>query len=719
MDFEEEQLTKPMKKTELIWDKYIKYLIEAIDESKFMKRSEIKPMSTPKADSETHLTTRSTHSRMAANIAKRLAEGLRLNENYIYAGMLMHDAGHPFSAHEGEIIFSIIGQLYNCGFFHHNAKGVEVVNSEDILGKALSKIPNIENNEALRKQLEEEFYYFLDVIISHDGEATRKERRKEATHYDSIKDAVKTKLTHSNSYDDYKFVAQTCEGRLAKMADVIAYLGTDILDGFRAGIIDNFDDDYLEIFGQMFTADYSLTKEENIACARNILQEIKVDKVKERKSDIKNNHNQSVLRLAMDVISNLEKKGININSMSEKDIKSVEEIIAPMITKMRANENTMSEEEKQFLNADISKLRDFVDRMITVHSDVVQEVTTRMQEYFINDILANSQGAENAQFSPRGENLFDRLRTLNYQKIVQFSKWDYQTTKQPEAAKKLIDGVAKKLIETGAIRDMFFDRSIREQMSAEARKYANVRKRDEGEYLKSREKIGIRTFKDTASVQYTNKDPKKARKYKLYRDAYFYTQKEGQSFVTKYENVYMAIPTTVRKNVDLAFDEDVESLEEVVEIQKQLNEYKGKTDEEKKEIDIKSLQEKLEAAKANLKTKNKSMLLGFQQKIIKEIRAKAIKKYGSLEQAKQDREAFITDIVQEERENMEEKMAVQLAIDYVSGMTDRGFNDLAISTGYMKSSDISESVRGLTKSDTLAALIKRNKEEIGEGGEER
>ena len=132
-----------MKKTELTWDKYMDYLIETIDESKFMRRAETKPMSTPKAASESHVTSRATHSKIAANIAKRLADGLDLNGEYIYAGMLMHDAGHPFSAHEGEEIFNKFGKRKNCGFFHHNAKGVEVIRAEGIIDKAISKIPNI------------------------------------------------------------------------------------------------------------------------------------------------------------------------------------------------------------------------------------------------------------------------------------------------------------------------------------------------------------------------------------------------------------------------------------------------------------------------------------------------------------------------------------------------------------------------------------------------
>ena len=204
-----------MKRTNLEWDNYINYLIDAINGSKFMKRAENKPMSTPKTSIESHISTRSIHLREAADIAKRIAEGLKLNANYIYAGMLMHDAGHPFSAHEGEEIFTYMGALFDTQYFHHNAKGVEIILSEDICGQAISKIPNIENNPELKQKLRDEFYYFLDVIISHDGEASRKEMNKQAVEYGSIKEAVYAKMRLANAENNYKVVAQTPEGKLA------------------------------------------------------------------------------------------------------------------------------------------------------------------------------------------------------------------------------------------------------------------------------------------------------------------------------------------------------------------------------------------------------------------------------------------------------------------------------------------------------------------------
>ena len=254
--------TNNVQRTKLTWDPYMQYLIEAIDESNFMKRAETKPMATPKGSLESHVTSRATHVRNAANIIRRLAKGLGLNSKFAYAGMLMHDAGHPFSGHEGEVIFSDIGGLSNTQFFHHNAKGVEIILSEDICEKAISKIPNIELNPNLRDKLREEFYYFLDIVISHDGEASPAEMYREADEYPDIRTAVEQKLLSANATNKYKFVAQTPEGKLAKYADVIAYLATDIQDGFRLGIYKDFPDDYLEVFGEMFSTSFARTSEE-------------------------------------------------------------------------------------------------------------------------------------------------------------------------------------------------------------------------------------------------------------------------------------------------------------------------------------------------------------------------------------------------------------------------------------------------------------------------
>ncbi len=752
-----------MKKTKLTWDEYMDYLIETIDESKFMRRAETKPMSTPKAASESHLTSRATHSKIAANIAKRLADGLDLNGEYIYAGMLMHDAGHPFSAHEGEEIFNKFGKRKNCGFFHHNAKGVEVIRAEGIRDKAISKIPNISEDPKLREQLEKEFDYFLDVIISHDGEATRGERNRRETPYRTMHEAVQDKLKKANSFNDYKFVAQTPEGKLAKMADVIAYLATDIQDGFRIGIIENFDDDYLAILGELLTTGYS-TREGYITCAKNKIKEMKKGKLRELKSEMKKPENEAILVNANEIIERAEQQGVNVASMKDEDLQKLDAIIEQTIEEMKANSTDMSEEEKQFMYADIEKLKEFVGKMLSINSSVVHEITSRMQEYFINDIITETRakteekekiiqelreslnlnpGDEelrkqledeendtpvNPRFSYKAEKLFDNIKNLNYKKIVQYTKWDYQMEQQPEAAKELVTIAAKALINTGAIRNKFYDRAIRREVYPEALKYMRVKQVDELQYEKSKEEYGIRTIKGIkAKTRWWTKGQQQAnenRKKQLCKQVHNNVQKEGDNFAVKFNNVFAAIPKTVEMVVDEAINYDEEFIKRVNNTRDIIkSEYNGKMEkldnpEEQKKLALLLVKRKIctpDQTEAAIKqaTRAYGYLERYEEKENRKNQNELLAQYGTIEEIKKHRAEIIQERVEQARNNMEEKMAYQLAIDYISGMTDRGFNDLAIKTGYMSYDDLNTK-RGTTRSSSVVDLIAKNNKENGE-----
>lgn len=754
-----------MKKTELTWDKYMDYLIETIDESKFMRRAETKPMSTPKAASESHVTSRATHSKIAANIAKRLADGLDLNGEYIYAGMLMHDAGHPFSAHEGEEIFNKFGKRKNCGFFHHNAKGVEVIRAEGIRDKAISKIPNINENPELREQLETEFDYFLDVIISHDGEATRGERNRKETQYPSMHDAVKDKLKRANSFNDYKFVAQTPEGKLAKMADVIAYLATDIQDGFRIGIIEDFDDDYLALLGEVLTTGYS-TREGYITCAKNKIKEVKESKLRELKSEMKKPENEAILANANEIIKRAEQQGVNVTSMRDEELQKIDAIMEQKIQEIKDKSEGMSEEEKQFMYADIEKLKEFVGKMLSVNSSVVQEITSRMQEYFINDIVTETRAKTeekektilelreklalnpgdkelrkqledeekdtpvNPKFSYKAEKLFDNIKNLNYKKIVQYTKWDYQIEQQPEAAKELVTIAAKALKETGAIRNKFYDRAIRREVESEALQYMRVKTVDESQYEKNKEKYGIRAIKRAKTPEngekYTakGKQASENRKHQLCREVYNNVQKEGDNFAVKFNNVFAAIPKTVEMVVDEAISYD-ESFTRRVNATRNIikAEYDGKIEK----LDDPDKQERLAlllvgrgickpnqtADTIKQAMRSYGYLERYEEEENRKNQSKLLEQYGTIEEVKKHRDEIIQKRIEQARNNMEERMAYQLAIDYISGMTDRSFNDLAIRTGYMSYDDL-DTKRGTTRSSSVVDLIAKNNKENGE-----
>lgn len=699
-----------MQRTNLIWDKYIDYLIDAIDGGKFITRAEDKPMATPKKPTESHISTRARHLSQSANIAKSIAKGLGLNENFIYAAMLMHDAGHPFSAHEGEEIFSQLGDVFNTPYFHHNAKGVEIIMSEDICGKAINNIPNIENNPELRKQLEKEFQYFLDVIISHDGEATKKDMMKEETHYDSIQEAVRTKMSQANGINNYKFIAQTPEGKIAKFADVIAYLTSDMRDGFRLGIIKDFDNEYLELFGTMFSTKGSsaISEQEKIECGKKIIEQIKEQSLSEIKEDFINNQDDNMretLREALlEIKTEIKNRGLNIHD--ESNIDKIQKIIKQEQDKFKENklneffkakgENVTEKQIKNLakeisrkskkgekldknerelikkLNETISnanKIYTYAMKMLKTSLDTVDTIANKMKEYFKEDLLNNSKDKNTPQFSDTTWDLFIKAKILNYNKYVQYTNWTYQTKELPKAAKALVEKGAKSLVKSGAIIDKFSDNDARKYVQDKEaleymKKYVENRERNEKAEKLYRKKMKIRDYAKPTKGKFTDKiqQLKKLKKLKdLYNNLDSYVQNKNEVFAINYENTFKAIKTRVRRKIETAL-----------------------TDEHK--VDEKHLY------RENV------------QKQVDSYRQKILNTYGTTNITKEQKEEFINEEIQTELNNMEYKMAVQLSSDYLAGMSDETFIDLAIGTGHLSKEAVDKAKRGTIPSDSVRKL---------------
>ena len=144
--------------------------------------------------------------------------------------------------------------------------------------------------------------------------------------YASMEDAVLTKLRLSNSENKYKFIAQTDEGKLAKVADVLAYLPTDIQDGFRMRIITKFNDEYLELFGAMFAPETNLSRNAKIAFAKDMLDTMKKERLRELKSDMIDPENQGILKHVDAIIRQAQEQGVNIDALSNQDKERLNEI---------------------------------------------------------------------------------------------------------------------------------------------------------------------------------------------------------------------------------------------------------------------------------------------------------------------------------------------------------------------------------------------------------
>lgn len=696
-----------MQRTNLVWDKYIDYLIDAINGSKFMKRAEHKPMSTPKTATESHISTRSTHLRESADVAKRLAKGLGLNENYIYAAMLMHDAGHPFSAHEGEEIFNYLGELHNTQYFHHNAKGIEIILSEDICGKAISKIPNINNNPELRKQLEDEFDYFLDVVISHDGEANRRDMTKAETSYPTIKDALAAKIKSANTQNIYKFIAQTPEGKIAKFADVIAYLASDMQDGFRLGILKGFSDDYLELFGEMFSTDYPGSREEKIECGRRIIEQMKKQNLREKREtrDYMLRQDPEVQKSLTAILSRVMQQGLVVN---EENVADIQQIVAEEQASFRSKkiadffetkgasipaeqrkglEETIAEKSEEGISLDemeeayvamlntvqsqSNKIEEFATKMLRTRSSVVYEVTSEMKEYFINDLIRNSQNSATPQLSNAAWEMFFKAKALNYSEFVKSTNFPYQIKEYPKAAFELVNECAESLIKSGAIRNKFYDEDVRTHVKdQEAKRYMRTKYRPEQEYESYRREHGIGDLKSVAKPskgKFTGTKQQHAL-IKLFQDLYSYVQNEDKVFAIRYENTFHAIKTRVTQKINNALTPTHQSRNSL---------YKEKS-----------------------------------QAQIDAMRQEILRTYGTTELTPEQKEEFIAIKIQEQLGQIEQKMAIQIASDYIAGMTDRSFADIAIKTGYLSPEVLENGVRGAIESENVNKLIQNLQEDV-------
>ena len=695
---------KKMQRTNLVWDNYMDYLIDAINESKFMKRAEEKPMSTIKTAKESHLTTRARHLEQCANIAKRLAKGLGLNANYIQAAMLLHDAGHPFSAHEGEEIFNQLGEVYNTQYFHHNAKGIEIILSEDICGKAINKIPNIANKPELRKKLEDEFSYFLDAVISHDGEATKNDMMKPETPYATIEDAVRTKMRLANSENKYKFIAQTPEGKIAKFADVIAYLSSDMQDGFRIGILKDFSDDYLALFGEMLSPEYPVTEEDKIDCGRRIIEQMKEQNLREKREtvDFMNGQDEDMRQALKTIYRKVHQENLNIHN--NDDIAIIQEIVEQeqesfrkkkleeffrteganipeeerktleeRIAKKSSEGIQLNEMETEFartlnrVNSAASKIEEFGTKMLRARSSVVYEVTSRMKEYFINDLVKNSQNQDTPQFSNAAWDLFFKAKKLNYKEFVQYTNWNYQIVEFPQVARELVEECAESLVRSGAIRNKFYDEAVRKHIKdKDTLAYMETTYRPETEYISYRKERGIgdlKAFARPVKGKFTG-TKEQHRLMELFGDVYSYVQNEDEVFAIRYENTFYAVKTRVKRKVETALTET-------------------------HEVDKKHLYQ------------------GIVQAQVDEIRQEIIDTYGTTNLTAGQKEKFINEKIEEELKTMEQKMAVQLSTDYLAGMTDKSFEDVAVKTGHLASDVVKNGERGTDSSEQVKQIMKQ------------
>ena len=170
-----------------------------------------------------HISKRSLHVQWVSRIARQIGRGLSLNLDLIEAAALGHDLGHAPYGHVGERAIDKILQDKGYGYFAHNANSVRNILFLERQG--------VGYNVSLQ---------VLDAILCHNGEMLSRKYEP---------DTNKTVLQFWQEYNDCwhqpgtskKIRPMTLEGCVVRVSDVISYIGKDIEDAIRVGIIKESD----------------------------------------------------------------------------------------------------------------------------------------------------------------------------------------------------------------------------------------------------------------------------------------------------------------------------------------------------------------------------------------------------------------------------------------------------------------------------------------------
>ena len=163
-----------------------------------------------------HICTRIEHVTLVESISYTIAKYLGLNTELTKAISVAHDIGHSPFGHQGEKILSEITKRELGEIFWHEKNGLDLVDKIELLEDPNGYLKNLNLTYAVR-----------DGIISHCGEIDEN-RLKPREEYIDLNE-----YRFPNQYAPY-----TWEACVVKIADKISYLGRDIWDAIKLGILD-------------------------------------------------------------------------------------------------------------------------------------------------------------------------------------------------------------------------------------------------------------------------------------------------------------------------------------------------------------------------------------------------------------------------------------------------------------------------------------------------
>lgn len=301
-----------------------------------------------------HITRRVLHVQLVAKIARTIGRSLKLNEDLIEAMALGHDIGHTPFGHKGESILNDICKEENIGAFCHNAQSVRELQTIEGLNISLQT---------------------LDGILAHNGEILI---NKYTYNPNKTKEEFEEELKNAFKTDNYskQIRSMTLEGCVVRLSDILAYIGRDIEDAIKVGVItrENLPQDVSGILGNT-----------NSSIVDTLIKDV-----------IINSYEKPYLSFSEKVFEALMKlkdwnyKTIYESDMANKNYEKIDKLFKPLYNKYL--EKLQTEDYKTAEGKDVSEknLYEFINKMskatnFNIKRAVIDYIAGQTDKFFLNE----------------------------------------------------------------------------------------------------------------------------------------------------------------------------------------------------------------------------------------------------------------------------------------------------------------------------------------------
>lgn len=311
-----------------------------------------------------NITKRVLHVQLVNKIARTIGRALNLNEDLIEAISLGHDIGHTPFGHVGESILNKISLEHNEGYFMHN---VQSVRNFLFLEK---------NGEGMNLSIQ-----VLDGILCHNGEILSGKYAPVKKSKDEVLDEYYA--CYADIKNSLKLSPMTLEGCVVRISDVIAYIGRDLEDGSRLGLITKEDipDDIIKVLGNS-----------NSTIINTIVMDV-----------INNSLNKNYIKLSEDVFVALNKlKDFNFENIyykanSKEDLKKYEKMFRELFAFYLEDLNSKCSSD--IYTTYLINMNDNYRHNNTKARIIIDYLSGMTDNYFIRKYNENIKGSEvNARF---------------------------------------------------------------------------------------------------------------------------------------------------------------------------------------------------------------------------------------------------------------------------------------------------------------------------------